>query len=74
VSEFLRRSGIGRTHLYALIDAREVETFLDGTKRMIMIASWAAYIARRQEAERTGKLGKRKGSVGRRGFARPEAI
>jgi hypothetical protein len=70
----LRRSGIGRTHLYALIADEEVETFLDGSKRMVVIASWAAYIARRQEAERSGKLGKRRGSGRRRGSIQPEVL
>jgi len=37
----------GRTHLYGLIEAKEVDTFLDGGARKITVASIHAYIARR---------------------------
>jgi hypothetical protein len=56
VTEFLRRVGLGRTKLYELIDAGELETFLLDGKRMVVIASWLAYVARRQAAERNGQL------------------
>ena len=55
VTEFLRRVGIGRTKLYELIDAGELETFLLDGKRMVVIASWLAYVTRRQAAERNGR-------------------
>lgn len=67
VSEFLRRSGIGRTHFYALINQSQIDTFLDGGKRMVLIASWAAYIARQQDAERHGRLIRRRHCIRRRG-------
>jgi hypothetical protein len=56
VTEFLRRVGFGRTKLYELIDAGEIETFLLDGKRMVVIASWLAYVARRQAAERNRQL------------------
>jgi hypothetical protein len=66
VTEFLRRVGIGRTKLYELIDADEIETFLLDGKRMVVIASWLAYVTRRQAAERNGQL-KGRSVIGARG-------
>jgi hypothetical protein len=74
VSEFLRRTGIGRTHFYALLNANQVASYLDGSKRMVLIASWLAYVTRRQAAERAGQLGKRPGTAGSRGLKKSEAI
>ena len=74
VTEFLRRVGIGRTKLYQLLDGGEIESFLLDGKRMIVIASWLEYVARRQAAERAGQLGKRPRGAGRRGIGQPEAI
>jgi hypothetical protein len=56
VTAFLRRVGIGRTKFYELIDADEIQTFLLDGKRMVVIESWLAYVARRQAAERNGEL------------------
>ena len=73
VTEFLRRVGIGRTKLYQLLDG-EIESFLLDGKRMIVIASWLEYVARRQAAERAGQLGKRPRGAVRRSIGRPETI
>ena len=70
VTEFLRRVGIGRTKLYQLLDG-EIESFLLDGKRMIVVASWLGYVARRQAAERAGQLRKRQ--AGRRGIEQSEA-
>lgn len=56
VTEFLRRTGISRSHLYILRDQREIESFLSGEKRFIVLQSWFDYIKRQQEAEKRGEL------------------
>jgi hypothetical protein len=40
----------GRTHLYALITAGELDSFLDGGARKILVASIHRYIARQLAA------------------------
>jgi hypothetical protein len=56
ITEFLRRTGVGRTKLYELLKNGEVESFRLDAKRLILLGSWAAYVARRQAAERAGEM------------------
>jgi hypothetical protein len=56
ISEFLRRTGVGRTKLYQLLQNGEVESFRLDAKRLILLPSWVAYVARRQAAERGGEM------------------
>ncbi len=54
----------GNTHGYELLNAGELETFLDGRSRKITVASIRAYIARKLEATRamsTAPLPRRRG-------------
>jgi hypothetical protein len=45
----------GIDHVYSLIDAEEIDSFLEGTRRKITVGSIEALIARRLAAKR-GKL------------------
>jgi hypothetical protein len=45
-----RMLGCGNTRGYALLNSRELESFLDGRSRKITVASIRAYIARKLEA------------------------
>jgi excisionase family DNA binding protein len=40
----------GRDHLYDLLNSHEIESYLDGRSRKIVVASLDAYVARRIEA------------------------
>jgi excisionase family DNA binding protein len=42
----------GRTRLYELIDGGELESYLDGRSRKIVLASIHAYVRRKLEAAR----------------------
>jgi hypothetical protein len=46
-----RMLGCGNTHGYALLNAGEIESFLDGRARKITVSSIHAYIARRLAAK-----------------------
>jgi hypothetical protein len=46
---------VGRTRLYALLDANELESFKDGASRKITVTSIREYITRRLKTSTTGK-------------------
>ena len=41
-----------RTSFYQLVSSGEIESYLDGTRRQIVVASLLAYVTRRLEAAR----------------------
>jgi hypothetical protein len=66
VPDFLRRTGIGRSHFYDLVGRGEISTFLSDSKRLVLIQSWFDYIARQQAAERDQGGGSPRGVAARR--------
>jgi excisionase family DNA binding protein len=52
--------GIGNTHLYRLLGAKELESYTDGRARRIPLSSIRSYVARRIEAS-MGPRPKRRG-------------
>ena len=44
------RIGVGRTSMYALIDAGEIPTFTVGRRRLVSEAALVAFVERRQAA------------------------
>jgi hypothetical protein len=54
IPEFRRISGIGRSRIYELLDAGELESIYIGARRLILIDSYRRLIERcRQSAART---------------------
>ena len=71
ITEFLRRTGISRSYLYTLLDRGEIESFLGGEKRFVILRSWFDFVERQQEAEKRGELfANRGGNPTRLGFRR----
>jgi hypothetical protein len=54
-AEAWKMLGCGNTHGYALLAAGELESFLDGRARKVIVSSIHAYIARRLAAANTNK-------------------
>jgi hypothetical protein len=52
---FRRISGIGRSRQFELIAAGELDSVLNGRRRLILIASYRAYLDRLRERENEGK-------------------
>jgi hypothetical protein len=53
IPEFRRLSGIGRSRIYELLDAGEIESIYLGTRRLILVDSYRRLIERkRQGAQR----------------------
>src|SRR3954451_21680222 len=52
---FRRISGIGRSRQFELIAAGELDSVLNGRGRLILIASYRAYLDRLRERENEGK-------------------
>jgi hypothetical protein len=50
IPEFRRLSGIGRSRIYELLDAGEIESIYLGTRRLILIDSYRRLIERRRAA------------------------
>ena len=48
-----RMLGCGRTRIYELVNAGEIDSFRDGRSRKIIVASIHAYVARRLAADGT---------------------
>jgi excisionase family DNA binding protein len=48
----MRMLNCGRTRLYELIEANELESYLDGRSRKITVASIREYVARRLAASK----------------------
>jgi excisionase family DNA binding protein len=57
VGEFCRLSGLGRTKVYELINAGELESITIGKRRLIVMASYTRLIERRRAAEGSGGPG-----------------
>ena len=58
IPEFRRLSGIGRSRIYELLDAGEIDSIYLGTRRVILIDSYRRLIERqRQSAQRPAKVG-----------------
>ena len=51
VPQFLAAAGIGRTMLYELIGAGEIESVKIGKRRLIVVQSYLDLLARRRAAE-----------------------
>jgi hypothetical protein len=51
VPQFLAAAGIGRTMLYELIGAGEIESVKIGKRRLIIVQSYLDLLARRRAAE-----------------------
>jgi hypothetical protein len=49
--EFQRFGGPGRSTQYVLDAAGEIETFLVGNRRYVVVQSWIDYVARQREKE-----------------------
>ena len=52
---FRRISGIGRSQQYELIAAGELDSVLNGRRRLILVASYRAYLDRLRDQENDGK-------------------
>jgi hypothetical protein len=61
IPEFRRLSGIGRSRIYELLDAGELDSIYVGARRLIVIDSYRRLLARLQAAQ------KDRTSRGRRG-------
>jgi hypothetical protein len=46
IPDFRRISGIGRTRIYELLDAREIESIHIGTRRLILVESYRRLVER----------------------------
>ena len=51
IPEFRRISGIGRSRIYELLDAGDLESVHLGTRRLILIDSYSRLLARLQAAQ-----------------------
>jgi hypothetical protein len=49
ISEFRRLSGIGRSRIYELLDAGEIESIYVGSRRLILIDSYRRLIERQRQ-------------------------
>lgn len=56
IPEFRRLSGIGRSRIYELLDAGEIESIYLGTRRLILIDSYRRLIERRRAAPAKSRL------------------
>ena len=54
IPEFRRLSGIGRSRIYELLDAGDIESIYLGTRRLILIDSYRQLLARLQAAPKGG--------------------
>jgi hypothetical protein len=52
IPEFRRLSGIGRSRIYELLDAGELESIYVGSRRLILIDSYRRLIERQRAAPR----------------------
>jgi len=50
IPEFRRLSGIGRSRIYELLDAGEIESIYLGARRLILIDSYRRLIERQRQA------------------------
>lgn len=50
--EAMRAVNKGRTSFYQLVSSGEIESYLDGTRRQIVVASLISYVQKRLEAAR----------------------
>jgi hypothetical protein len=55
ITEFRRLSGIGRSRIYELLDAGELESVHLGARRLIIVDSYRRLVARLQSAETTSR-------------------
>jgi hypothetical protein len=51
----MRAINVRRTKFYELIESGQVESYLDGSRRQIVVASLVAYVSSRLEAARREK-------------------
>jgi hypothetical protein len=65
---FQRFSGIGRTTAYQLNEIGEIETFLIGSRRYILVSSYLDYIERQRTKETARRAGGKRPTM--RGAAR----
>ncbi|HTW51431.1 MAG TPA: hypothetical protein VME45_06005 [Stellaceae bacterium] len=62
IGEFCRISGFGRSRVYELIDAGDLESVLIGKRRLIIIDSYRQLIERRKvEGQKLPRPGTKKG-------------
>jgi hypothetical protein len=52
IPEFRRLSGIGRSRIYELLDAGEIESIYLGTRRLILIDSYRQLVERQRQSIR----------------------
>jgi hypothetical protein len=55
IPEFRRLSGIGRSRIYELLDAGELESVHLGARRLILLDSYRRLLARLQAAQTAGR-------------------
>ena len=53
---FARQEKISPTRLYELIEAGEIESYLEGGRRRIIVASYLRYVQRQAAAQGGGKI------------------
>jgi hypothetical protein len=51
ISQFVRLSGISRSRIYELLDAREIESVYIGSRRLILIESFYQLLQRQRQAQ-----------------------
>lgn len=51
----MRAINVRRTKFYELLEARQIESYLDGSRRQIVVASLVAYVQTRLNAARAEK-------------------
>jgi hypothetical protein len=51
----MRAINTRRTKFYEILNAGEIESYLDGSRRQIVVASLIAYVNRRLEAARSAR-------------------
>jgi hypothetical protein len=62
IREFCRMSGFGRSRVYELIDAGDLESVVIGKRRLIIIDSYRQLIERRKgQAQKLPRPGAKKG-------------
>jgi hypothetical protein len=54
-SEFLEQSGLGRSKGYELLNTGQVETFVVGKARFVVVQSWLDFIDRQRQAQQVFK-------------------
>ena len=57
IPEFRRLSGIGRSRIYELLDAGDLESVHIGSRRLILLDSYRRLIERQRAAQRSAKAG-----------------